>query len=351
MGTKSNVALFNAIRATLSETFQQRVPMATQATFPQLVTVFMSDDFEVERNQWLNALINKVGLTIIQSKMLQNKLARFKRGTFNLGDTVEEIFVDAIKAESFHGTVLGDEPDQFKRRNPNVKACYHRLNRKDFYATTLDDDRVRLAFTSEGGIQRLYDAIAQQLYSSNNVDEYLMQKELFSQYINAPKYPLRPDQKVFTPAVVDEASGKDFLRAIRQGALDMGFNARNFNPIGVLTQSDPTDLVLFISKDIVPSIDVDTLSGVFNTAKADIQTPTVVVDDFGTNTDGIQAILADRDWFMVFDYMMKLTQSYNAEGLYRNMFLHVWQLFSLSYFKNAIVYAVDGTVFPPVPTP
>ena len=63
----------------------------------------------------------------------------------------------------------------------------------------------------------------------------------------------------------------------------------------------------------------------------------VVLDDFGDDTDtATQAILVDRDWFMIYSQLYQMEEQNNALHLYFNRFLHIWKVYSTSEFANAI---------------
>ena len=58
--------------------------------------------------------------------------------------------------------------------------------------------------------------------------------------------------------------------------------------------------------------------------------------------DSIPALTIDRNWFMIFDVLMNYKENYNGEGQYWNNWFHVWKIFSVSPFANALVYS-DAT--------
>jgi hypothetical protein len=58
--------------------------------------------------------------------------------------------------------------------------------------------------------------------------------------------------------------------------------------------------------------------------------------------DGIGAIVADRNLWMVFDNLQEMENVNNGEGLYWNYWLHVWRTFSMSPFANAVAFTKDA---------
>ena len=103
--------------------------------------------------------------------------------------------------------------------------------------------------------------------------------------------------------------------------------------------------------DIDAWLDVEVLAYAFNMAKAnpeDVLGKKLILDDFGDATDTeTQALLVDRDWFMIYNQLYEIQEQDNALHLYFNRFLHVWKCYSTSQFANAIRFTT-GTVTPSV---
>ena len=57
--------------------------------------------YEPNRNAFLYALMNRIGMTLITSRMWNSPLAWTLRGRLEFGESVEEIFVNLVKVQSF----------------------------------------------------------------------------------------------------------------------------------------------------------------------------------------------------------------------------------------------------------
>src|SRR5699024_9787033 len=68
-----------------------------------------------------------------------------------------------------------------------------------------------------------------------------------------------------------------------------------------------------------------------------------VIDGFAST--GLEAVLIDKDWYMVYDQLHKMRTIYNPEGLYWQYNYHVWQVLSVSRFANAVAF-VSGDIAP-----
>ena len=309
----TNITLLNTIWENASTDYQTRIPAATVSNITAVGNAILN--YDSAKNEFLDALVNRISLVMISSKMATNKLSMFKMGMLEYGADIEEIFTAMATAKPFN--VDTAEAEVFKRVDPTVTAMFHRVNREDFYKVTIEEAQIKRAFTSSDGLGKLVASIINSLYSADAHDEYVLMKELIKIYftdVTTAKY-------IETPKVTDQATAQKFMRAIKQTSTDFTFMDVNYNPRGVLTKSEQSEQVLLIHKNVDTLIGTDLLAWAFNANNFDVNVQKVVVDDFGglANT---QAILVDRKFFMVFDKLIKTTNQYNAQGMYWNYWLH-----------------------------
>ena len=318
-----SVSVLNNIRANASPEYQSRIPEATQQNIISVGNAL--ETYNLLYNEFFPALFNKIGKTMIESKLFKNKLARFKSGTIYTQQDVEEIFIEMDKAE---GNYDPTGPNPLGRRSgPDVKVVYHRQNRQDYYAKSIGDLDVIRVFRSEASLDTFITGLFNSMYSGAERDEELAMKNLLATYDGYCDYGVT--------AITDEASAKDFVKTVRKASLDMTFLSTEYNKAGVQTWTPVGDQVLFINKDVLAEIDVEVLSKAFNMGKTDIQVDIVAMDNFGSMTD-TYGLLVDKDFFRVWDTLSKMEPQRNAQGLFTNYFYHVHQILSLSPFKNAI---------------
>ena len=321
-----SISVLNNIRANASEEYQARIPEATQTNISTIGNAFSV--YDPLYNEFSTALLNKIGKTILETKLFKNKLARFKSGTITNAQDVEEIFSEMAKAEGAYDPE-GNNP--LGRRDAlKDYVIYHRLNRQDYYAITLGDIDFIRVFRSEATLDAFISGKINQVYSGANRDEWLVMKNLLATYDGYYDYevPVIAGNDAF-------ASAKTFVKTLRKAVMDLSFLSRDFNKAGVETWSNPEDLVLFVNKDVLAEVDVEVLAKAFNMGKTDIQTEIVVMDDFGSLTD-TYGLLVDKSWFRVYDTLSKMEPQRNAQGLFTNYFYHVHQIVSASTFKNAV---------------
>lgn len=311
-------------------------------------------EYEPLRNAFLTALINRIGMTIITSKMWDNPWAVFKRGRLEFGETVEEIFVNIAKPHSFDPEKA--EKEVFKRELPDVRAAFHTMNFQKFYKVTISNDQLRQAFLSWGGITDLIARIVDSLYTGMNYDEFVTMKYMLAREIlNGGLHQVHTE-------VLNKANAEDVISLTRADVLNMGFLSPTYNRAGVMNATPIDELYVIIDNTKLSIVDVSVLAAAFNMDKAEFLGHIISVDSwtaqdkqrlqelFGDDENyeyfteaellllnTVNLVVVSKDWWMVFDNFDTFTQNYNGEGLYWQYWYHVWRTFSVSPFANALV--------------
>ena len=155
--------MLNTIRDNASAEYQARIPEATQTNLADVGAALLEDVNLA--NEFTSTLMNKVAFTFVHDKIFNNPLSLLKKGTKPIADTVEEVFVNYAKAESFdaEGSTL------LARKLPDVKAIYHNMNRKDKYKVTISTEMLAKAFKSYGNLQVFYNNIINSLYNGDKL--------------------------------------------------------------------------------------------------------------------------------------------------------------------------------------
>lgn len=346
MADFKSVDLLNAIRNESSDAYKERIPTATQDNISQVGSAILN--YNTARNEFVNALLDRVAKTVIKNKLFENPLKEFKKGTMEFGKDIEEIFVDLIKSQSYDMDKA--ESEVFKKNIPDIKTIFHRVNRQDMYKTTVSNEQLKTAFLSQEGLSSLVDKIVQAIYTSDNFDEFLLMKNLIKQYGIEGKFNM-----VAVNPVVDESTAKMALTKIKEVSNNLTFMSKEFNYAGVTTHTPKEDQIVLINTKFDALIDVEVLASAFNMDKADFIGRRILVDDFG-GLNNVLCAVVDKDWFMVYDKEIKSDEIYNPQGLYYNYFLHHWQVLSTSQFSNAVLFVTieptltDITLSPSIAT-
>lgn len=288
------------------------------------------------QNEFITNLIDRIGLVVVKSISLNNPLKKFKKGAMPFGRTIEEIFTDITKSKKYDPD--NSENTVFKRSIPNVKVLFHERNRQDFYEQTVSDEQLKTAFVSWGNFDSFVSSIINSIYNSAEVEEYDYMKLLVDNYFSKGLFTVVP-----VTAPTTETATREFVKKLRATAKKMTLptGSREYNSLAVRTRSEMSDLHLLIDADLEASLDVDVLAKAFNMDRTTFLGNVTVIDGF--QSTGLEAVLVDQDWFMVYDNLQKLETIRNPKGLYWNYFYHIWQTLSVSRFANAVAF-VSGTV-------
>ena len=333
-------AILDVIRANGSVEYQERVPEAAQSTIEAVGAPILT--YQSTQNEFLNALVNRIALSIIQNKTAKNPLAVLKKGTIPLGSDIQEIFTNMAKDTGFDGSGSA----LLTKTTPDVKSLYHRVNRKGQYPVTITKQQLQTAFTSYSELEKMLGSIVTSMYSGDTYDEFILMKNLFADAITNDKV-----VKINVADVNDEASGKTFVKAVKKASKAFTFPSSAFNKYfdnrpdsdkgdPVTTWTPLEDQVLVIRADIMTDISVDVLAAAFNMDKTKFLAQVLEVDSFGSATECF-AMLIDKSWVQVYDNLFETSEFYNSQGLYWNYWLNHWQTYSYSLFANAIAFVND----------
>lgn len=353
--TGNSVDILNAIRNSATANYRDYVPVAnpTQDSIREIGAVIMQ--FPALQNEFLTALINRIGRVMITSKMYTNPWSVFKQGTLEFGETIEEIFVNIAKPFEFDPAVA--ENKVFAREIPDVRAAFHVLNYQKFYKATIQNEQLRQAFLTWQGITDLIAKIVDAMYTGANYDEFQTMKYLLARHI------LNGELFAMQVPTVSEANMKSIVSTVKGVSNNFEFMSSKYNLAGVANYSMKNDQYVIVNSEFDATMDVEVLASAFNMSKADFMGHRVLIDSFGSldtarldmlfsgddnytpltdaeiaALDAIPAVLVDAQWFMIFDNLYNFTEQYNGEGLYWNYWYHVWKTFSISPFANAVVF-------------
>ena len=334
--TTPNVATpeaLNAIRADASPAYQAAVPCATPYNLTEVGNPIL--EYDSVANEFLNALVNKIVMTLVIRKLYENPLAMLKKGIEPLGFDVEEDHTNPAKASNFDGTTEGGYSDILKANLPDTKAAWYRLNRKEKYKVTINNEMLTNAFTSYGKLEQFIGSLVDSLYNGNTIDEFRYTKQLVSDAIVG--------QKINTVTVTDvtnEATAKQFQAAVQNLSLAFTFPSTKYNNFvkmgGVgdrTTWSSIDDQIIMVTAKVASTVGVEFLAGAFNLSYADYVARQVIVDDFGAASKCL-AVVADVNAFQIREKLRRMTTFYNAGNMSWQYYLHCWDTFSLSPFHN-----------------
>lgn len=350
--TNASVDVLNAIRNNASTDYRNKVPVATADAniVREIGTVIM--DSAAFQNEFMQALINRIGRVIVTSKSYTNPLAMFKRGFLDFGEKIEEVFIKLARPFQYDPAVA--ESELFKREIPDAMSAFHSMNYQKFYKNTTQEQDLRQAFLSIDGVSSFIYGIIDQLYTAMEYDELLVMKYMIARHISKGQIAVQQ---------IDAADIDDTTIKMRKASNDFLFMNPDYNLAGVHTHTLREDQYVIINTLLDATQSVKSLARAFNMGEAEFLGHVVLVDGFGKldiarlndlfagdanyyeysedelkDLNAVPALLVDKDWFMIFDKLLTFREVENVQGLYWNHVLHTWKIFSVSPFAQALLF-------------
>lgn len=335
------IELLNTIRDNASQAYQDRVPEATRSNIAEVGEAITDLNNAVVYNEFINTLANMIYAPMLIKKSWSNPLGKFKKGKKTFGDTVEEVYNNFIKAQTYDQTGAG----LLTRNLPDTKVVFHRMNRQDSYVLTDSPEALAKAFKSYEGVSEYLQNLFTAIRNSAELDEYVIMRELLAEAYDSGA--------MKAVAVADpqksEANAKAFIKAVKTVSGDMTFPNSNWNGYlevqsadnkPIITFSNRDEQVLLIDNATDVACDVDVLAYAFGRDLLRFNTEVKqIVDAFPI--EGMIAALVDSNFFQVYDDLFTFREFENGLGLYRNHILHVWQTIGFSTLVNSVAFIVS----------
>lgn len=347
--------ILNAARADIGGAYAQDVPkaLADGTNLAAIGEVVMNNP--AYPNQLYSSLANRIGMVLLTSKAYRSSLKSLKRGLMTFGEKVEEIFV--AMAEPHDYNIVEAQTNVFKLETGDVYTAFRTLNYEKFYKKSISEENLRQAFLSPEGVYDLIGGLYESLYSGAEYDEFLTTKYLIAKMILGGFI-----KSTQIPAVTADTV-KEVATTMAEASYMFRFPSNKYNIAKVTTFSRPEDLILMTSAKFGALNNFNVLASAFNMDKAEIEARHIMIDGFDifdldrldkllgndpeytrftdeqlTLLGSIPAVTFDKNWFMIFDVLMTYKEIYNPEGMYWQNIYHVWKIFSVSPFNNAMMY-------------
>ena len=252
----------------------------------------------------------------------------------SFGETIEDIFVNIVEGSAIE---WGASPESvLKLYKTDIRSLYHSWNYEMQYATSISMAYAQRAFLSENGIRNLMNVIASKPLHSADYDLFLHILQTLKQ-MNDDSY----FYNVGVQALNTETALKNFILAVKDKISELKFMNNIYNKAGVITRSQ--DLMLVINPKTLNNIDVNLLSGIFNTAKMELECDIIKVPYLDSGVDGKEVIgyLMDKKAIKFIPTLEVSTEQFNARGLHTNLFYTCAGITCVSTFANAVKFTVD----------
>lgn len=368
IATNTNISadIINAVKNSASTYYKDYVPYVTaDAESLRGIGAIIMNNPALE-NEFLSALVNRIAFARIASRLYTNPLATLKKGVIDVGETVEDIFVNIAKVYQY-GEIAGTGADTatnlFKKYEPDVRSAFYIMNSQLTYPVTVNRAMLKSAFKSWSGMDELISGIIQSVYTAAAYDEFNVTKYLIGQHIlNGKLAYYRFD---------DSSADKYKLCAtqMRKVSNDFQFMSTDYNIAGVTTFTDSDKKVILINTDYDANIDTNVLASAFQLPYADYLNRRILIDGLGhldiarlnkifandptykepstddmAFLDKVAGVIIDEDFVQIYDNVFEMRDMPVANTLDHNYFLHMWQTYAVSPFANAVAVIPNNLV-------
>lgn len=317
-----------------SNDFQQRIPNPAVSSYANVV----ENIFAPLNNDLFNefcGLLNGLNATYVDIKRFENPLRSLKKPAQSWGNSERHVAVKYLQA---HAGRFDDET-LLKVEAPEFVEWFYSVGEPRRYEFSWSRQEIARAFAADGyGYDDLLNATITQMLSSADYDEMNIMLQMFAEADNRMGGLFRYN---VSAAPSDEATAKELLKGIRTVAGRMQFPTMLYNHIPVPVHENADTLILWVTPEVLASIDVDALSAVFQLDKADIQYRIITIPEFPI--PNVYAALTSEDFIYYRDFMTGLEPPFYNPGN-RTMKYYYWAnaLIGVNPAANCVLFSTDA---------
>ena len=374
--------VLNAIRATSSSAYQTTVPMATAANITDVGAAVMAAPSAI-RNEFAANLFNKIGMTLIDTPVIENEFSFLKKGVLEYGQSIEDIYVGLVQGQEYvTGMKEGDGvPDQFSvKKVPHFSAFYSTILSRQYQVTKHLSD-LKKAFHSGGGVIEFVAGIMNAMSSGEQYDDMRATIGLMARQIEAaqtvPAYKgtvhLLSDYnaaygKTLTAAAapMDQGFLKYFANQMKKYSKRLRHVRTDYNIAGVQQTLPQSKQRIMLLEDLTVNFDTELLAWAYGAGKLDIggvdeidswysiganhaTPPTVTPESISVKgqfktpngTAICLGVIYDPDMVKIYNKERIASDSQNAKGNYFNYFMSLEDIYACSPYKNFVCFMLD----------
>jgi hypothetical protein len=378
--------LLNVIHATASDAYQTTVPLATASNITDVGEAVLNAPSAI-RNEFMANLYNKIGLTLIDTPVVENQFSFLKKGRLEYGQTIEDLYVGLAESEPYI-TGMGDgetPPDPFAiRKLPHFSAFYSTILSRQYHVTRHLSD-LRKAFHNAGGLEQFVAAMMNSMVSRENYDDMRATIALVARQVEEAQTAANHNGTVHlitdynalygTTLTADTAlADKDFLKYVtnqlKKWSNRMKWLRTDLNIAGVENNLPKNRQRVMMVEDIMTDFETELLAWAYNQGNLQLDGidgidawysigadddpagtgVTVSPDDiqikttFSTATgESVQClgVIYDTDMVKIYNKERIASEQANGKGNYWNMFMSVEDIYACSPYKNFVAFMLD----------
>lgn len=309
------------------------------ASLPDIAPPLIEDPLAFSK--FLTNIYNKFVLTQVVNGRFTNPLDVLKKDNLRMfGDTIERMVFNPQKGIDYF-----DKTDNILTpAAPDVKVEYLRVNRRWKYPISIPYEYAMAMFQGEGSFSEFLVGAMNSLYNGDSADEYRLMMKAVSDIYDAGYL-----NNVELPASNEDITVQIINTIDYFGIISSKWNtySRMYPDSALQSWSNPGNIVILTTIEMINNIRVKYLSGLFNLSEAEIKARIIKVDRF--ENEDIQIVVADQSYFQFRDQVRRIDSFHRADDLSEKTYYHVWQLINMSLFANCLVFRKNGSTAPTPP--
>ena len=288
-------------------------------------------------------LLDKIGKTVQLSGLYNDQLPELSGEDLPLAQTIEEYMISLTLPAAYSDITTEGAKDVVPALPSVEEVCYsYNLGRQKI-KTTVPYGNVEKAFnTAEDAANAITD-ITMKLQNSYDITRYYEKKQLLGNVISKCLAQKTTNADVYKAIAkpVDTATSEAFITQVKADVEDASF-AHEGGLNKAFIGASP-ELILFVKKGVIPSIQVTAMAGAFQRDELAIPAKVKVVEDFGNITGGtdgkeVFALLADPRGIKLHSCYNVTRESFNADGDFCNYIRHFSDVAYCSKYSYMKVY-------------
>ena len=333
------INVVNVINQEVNKVYATSLPAVNSSTFSNMATQLRMAPQPVQ-NAWHENLVNLVGMQLVKNKRaFESYFRRLHLGEIATFD-VQLQMMDLINARSYSPDA--DADDFFADEKPDIATQYANSVAKLKFPVSINEENLYGAFISQEAFMNYMSTIETQLYSSLEMADVQLVKQLISENVAEGNIFLIPMSKV-----TDQSTALAFTAQLKAIAADMAVEmSPKYNLSGFNTWTPKDEGVIISDTDTQAVTETYSLAWAFNKEYLALeqggQAITMANDSI---CDGaVFALYADRYAFEIRNIVgfPKTVSQYFGNTLSLKRWLHYWALYTISYFNNIVAFA-DST--------
>jgi len=333
--------IVNVINKQTNHVYNTNLPAVSKSNFKDMAKELRIAP-DVVRNGWHDSLVNLVGLQMAMNKRAFRSYFRELTGREIDTFDVQLLMMDLLEMKAYKPDANAD--DFFEDVKPDIAAQYGHLNFQGQIPVSLNEESLYGAFISESAFMDYMEMIERTLYSTLEMSDVQLVKELVNQNIKEGNIRLYPIEKP-----VDRDTALAFTQAVKSTLADMEVEmSRGYNLSGIATWTPREDDIIISGTDVKATTETYSLAWAFNKSFLDLEAEgraiTAKSDAFAGGA--VYALAGDKFAFQIHPVVgfPKVVSQYFGNTLTNKRWLHYWAMYIMSYFNNMIAFVKPSEV-------